>query len=1231
MREHEAKNLLNNTFNQEFKIANFSQFVKELFNEIDIAIEDKTPFIGKQYRDHIADLKKLGEFWDSNRKKIEILAVKLGKPTSLDRARTMQRNFIANWLGKIDAEGALVGFYDDDHLDWRFSFVKMEYSLVRDEEGKVKLAKKLTPAKRYSYLVGINEPNHTCRSQFLNLVKNELSNPTLPDIEQAFSIETVTKEFFEKYKELVIDLKESIEKVVDQDEKIKIEFEDKMIKPIDFAKKLLGQIVFLYFLQKKGWLGVKKGNEWGTGPHNFLRRLFGDKKRDIEPIVSYDNFFNEILEPLFYDALSNPRPGDDGYYVHFHCKIPFLNGGLFEPLNDYDWAGTDILIDNDVFEKILKVFDRFNFTVKEDEPLDKEVAVDPEMLGKVFENLIEVKERKDKGAFYTPREIVHYMCQQSLINYLDTNTDIKREDLETFIQYGDLALEHVIKDLEQQKTYNGQSYVDDEYLIPDSISYNFRKIDRLLKNIKIVDPAVGSGAFPVGMMNEIVKARSILTIYFSGEEQKERTNYNFKRETIAHSLYGVDIDQSGVEIAKLRFWLSLIVDETDMSRIKPLPNLDHKVMCGNSLLEEFEGIKLFDEKLLGAVKKDKQDELKELDEQILDLKDHLSQVKSVEFEKRKSIADEIKRLKRKREKVAKQAATESTEQISLGITESEKKIKTLKALQKRYFNEQNRKSKRKLRSQIDQLEWELIETTLKEQNQEEALEKLERYKRTKVKPFFLWKLYFAEVFQRQNPGFDVVIANPPYVGEKGHKEMFREIKRGFLGKFHQGRVDLFYFFFHLAFEISRDKSQIAFITTNYYPTATSGNKLREDFKERSTVRRLINFNELRIFQSALGQHNMITIVSKENNLNYKAKNCITDRRGLANSDILNSILGWKDKKTKYYEVPQNELYEGDLKYIRLQGTSSESTDETLKVLRKIIDNTQNNLSDFCYIHQGLKTNGDRVTNRHLKLYPQLLENGIKKGEGVFIINKNNKLLKFLNDNEKKFIKPLFKNSDIKSYYTKKVPSEFVIFVTKENYINEVDHPNLINHLNKYKPIIRNRAEVEPEGRIPLYSLTRPRKEYMFPSDKIVAPYKSRGNIFGYNDYEWYASGDVYYINKKRNNQNIKYILSLLNSKLYGVWLYKKGKRKGDLIELYQKPLSEIPIKEISSEKQQPFIDLVDQILSITKDDDYLDNSDKQERVKKLEEKIDSLVYDLYNLTPDEIKIVEDFINEKNKD
>src|SRR3989344_1085626 len=692
MNDKEAIRLLNDTFNNEFDLRKFTNFLNELFNGF--YPQDKSIVAHKEYEQNIISIKKIGNFRQKD-KSMEILVIKLRKGISLDKARTMQRNVVAKLLRNFNIDSALVAFISEDSPDWRFSFIKMDYKLA--EDGKV--SEELTPARRYSFLVGPNEPNHTCRKQFLELIKNEKQKPSIEEIESAFSIERVTREFFEKYKNLYFKLKENLDKLVKKDKSLREEFEDKEISTVDFSKKLLGQIVFLYFLQKKGWLGIQRDKErkfeqWGQGPKNFIKELFERAKQENK------NFFNDFLEPLFYEALAEDRRANDNYYSRFECKIPFLNGGLFEPINGYNWGETDLLLDNSIFENILNIFDRYNFTIKEDEPLEKEVAIDPKMLGKVFENLIEENIRKGQGAYYTPREIVHYMCQQSLINYLETNTGILREDIEKFIQLGDFAIDILVKEKENMKRY-GKSYVsDEEHKLPKSIRENYQMIDDLFKNIKIVDPAVGSGAFPVGMMNEIVKARSILSIFFSDSEQKERTNYSLKREVIENCLYGVDIDSSAVDIAKLRFWLSLIVDELDMKNIQPLPNLDHKIMCGNSLLEEFGGVKLFDDKLLGEVKKDYSFELNQIDAEIAKLNQELHQIHTGKIKnnngRSKEIVNEIKKLHKKKEQIL-SAPKEQVQQSTIGdslqkrIKESQKKLKELKDLQQKFFNEQNRK------------------------------------------------------------------------------------------------------------------------------------------------------------------------------------------------------------------------------------------------------------------------------------------------------------------------------------------------------------------------------------------------------------------------------------------------------------------------------------------------------------------------------------------------------------
>lgn len=867
MNKDQAKKLLDETFNHEFDQQKFSKFLTELFNGF--RIENRGLGVSKEYAEYISEFRKLGEYNDG-KKSMEVLVVKLKKSNSLERARTMQRNFIAKWLsmGYEEKDGALVAFYGDDPYDWRFSFIKMDYRLVEKEDGKIKTEKELTPAKRYSFLVGVNEPNHTCRSQFLDLVIEEKEKPSLQEIENAFSIEKVTKEFFLEYKELFSKLAESLEKVFKRDDYVKKEFEEKNISVRDFSKKLLGQIVFIYFLQKKGWLGVEKDEagrfrEWGTGPKNFLKRLF-DKK-----IVDYTNFFNDILEPLFYEALAKER--DDDYYSRFKCKIPFLNGGLFEPINSYDWTKTEILLDNSIFKDILETFDKYNFTIKEDEPLEKEVAVDPEMLGKVFESLLDVNDRKSKGAFYTPREIVHYMCQQSLINYLETNSKLPKKDIEFFIQKGEFALD-------QLRRAQIDGYAKKEFILPESIRKEAQLLDDLLRNIKIIDPAVGSGAFPVGMMNEIVRARTILTHFF--KDKSIRTDYNLKRETIENCLYGVDVESSAVEITKLRFWLSLIVDELDMKNIKPLPNLDNKIMCGNSLVEEFEGVKLY--KDITESSGDKQVTLDSL------------------FEKKRK--------------------------------ESEKKLSRLRELQKEFFSEQNRKRKNELREEIDKIEWEFIEETLKEQGNEEAMEKLKQYKKNKSKPFFLWKLYFSDVFNKENPGFDIVIGNPPYIDYRKIDDSTKQGLNDFVSYQITKTGSIYVYFIELGIKILKKNGTLVFINPYQYLTADSGYGIRKFVIDNYQISRIVDVSNIRVFAEA-STYTCINFFLKK----YDEENALEIVRCSTLNEIGKEGFFIKQEDTKLDSYRINIA-------------------EDSKIITKL-SNTEKHLVDYCDIFCGTSSGG----------------------------------------------------------------------------------------------------------------------------------------------------------------------------------------------------------------------------------------------------------------------------------
>ena len=617
--------IVKDTFNKEYNEDDFRIFISELLPNADLSSEIEHRIqLPQTYNDFIRSAKRIAKYnyisQEYNEEKVlDVLVVKLKKATSIDRARTAQRNFIARYLNgsrSYQKDAALVAFISEDENgnispDWRFSLIQMNYvtEIIEDANGKKKrkTSVELTPAKRFSFLVGANEDTHTTQAQFKDCLDKASNNEkiTIEDLVSAFDIEKVSKEFFEKYKNLYIKLKAELLKLKDIDKEVYKDFNKHNINIDDFAKKTLGQLVFLYFIQKKGWLGVKKDENWGQGDKKFLRNLFNKK------YCEYDNFFNDVLEHLFYEALATDR-GVGAWFDKLNCRIPFLNGGLFEPVNGYEYQKTNLTIDNNLFKEIFDTFDLYNFTVKEDEPLEKEVAIDPEMLGKVFENLLPENIRKGNGAFYTPREIVHYMCQESLINYLYNNINIKEVPLTAEEKEQQLKLIKTKKEKEQLKLTKEVleeiiSKDDISYLIkkgdsiysnkdvnaelPESIKKNAKIIDDALSDIKVCDPAIGSGAFPVGMMNEIVRARAALNDVLN---IPDRPTYALKRNAIENSIYGVDIDGGAIEIAKLRFWLSLVVDEEDVKNIKPLPNLDYKIMQGNSLITSYYGID-FDE------------------------------------------------------------------------------------------------------------------------------------------------------------------------------------------------------------------------------------------------------------------------------------------------------------------------------------------------------------------------------------------------------------------------------------------------------------------------------------------------------------------------------------------------------------------------------------------------------------------------------------------------------------
>ena len=479
--------------------------------------------------------------------------IELQDNVALKRSRVNIQNCVRKVM-ENDSNALIFFHFTDNAKEWRVSYVNKADSL-----------KNSTSAKRYTYLCG---PEHSCRTiaerfstlEGLSTIKDE-------NMLEAFAVAPLSDDFFNEYRKHYADLVEYISGkrfikkggkfVEEKTKKAASEFansfngDDKAVR--DFVKKMLGRLVFLQFLQKKGWLGVPKNAKWGTGDKNFIYNLF----KNADDFVKND-FLEQALEPLFFKSLNCDR-GEEAIAPKAVCniyrseiRIPYLNGGLFE---EDELDKKRVKFKKEHFESIFEFFNQYNFTIDETDPDDVEIGVDPEMLGKIFENLLE--DNKDKGAFYTPKEIVQYMCRESLIAYLETET-VKHDETASKDKIRNFVLNH------EASSFSEKEKAD---------------ILKALIDVKICDPAVGSGAFPMGMLNELLPCVQILT----GEA---KTRVELKKHIVKNNIYGVDIEKGAVDIARLRFWLAIIVDEEEPL---PLPNLDYKIMQGNSLLESFEG------------------------------------------------------------------------------------------------------------------------------------------------------------------------------------------------------------------------------------------------------------------------------------------------------------------------------------------------------------------------------------------------------------------------------------------------------------------------------------------------------------------------------------------------------------------------------------------------------------------------------------------------------------------
>ncbi|MBV5299763.1 MAG: Eco57I restriction-modification methylase domain-containing protein [Rhodoferax sp.] len=1138
------------TFKAAFDKLRFRNFINELCNGFDEG-KARLMSVPDAFAPHVKSCQRLGTFESAEGEKADVLVVQLTDSFKLERSRTALRDFVAHKLKRGDSykEAGLVAFVAPDAQSWRFSFVRMDYATRRDPDtGKIKLEERLTPARRHSYLVGLNEECHTAQSRFLALLQNTTDRPTLAQIEAAFSVESVTKEFFAEYVRLFEATHAALLALIEKDPILRADFEARHVNSADFTKKLLGQIVFLTFVQKKGWLGVHKGGQWGDGPRHFLRQL---ATRAIE---NQQNLFNDVLEPLFYDTLATDR-GAAAWCEPFQCRIPFLNGGLFEPLAGYDWKNTHITLPNSLFTNtdankagdtgtgILDVFDRYNFTVMEDEPLEKEVAIDPEMLGRVFENLIEENRRKGLGAFYTPREIVHYMCQESLINYLDTGLNhglqpigIAQLQLHTtpplfvdsdespapatgqleflepasqvLVPRADLA--QWIAQSEQFAHYAAAIAAGthgEHYPKPSAAIRRYAvEIDALLRDITACDPAVGSGAFLVGMMNEIVRARLALTPYFT--DQAERSAYHFKRRAIEHSLYGVDIDAGAVEIAKLRLWLSLVVDVEDVQTIRPLPNLDYKIVVGNSLL----GV----EKTLF----------------------------------------------------------------------NQDAFKKLELLKPQFFNASDRVKKLGFKKQINELIYSL----------------------TQGREVFDYEIYFSEVFHAKG-GFDVVIANPPYLRVQGVQETQPELipfyKKTYSAA--QGSFDLYGLFIERGYRLLHPQGHLSYIVPHKFFQATFAKGLRELLNQAKALQQIVRFGAAQIFESAttytcllfLSQVKQSSFTLHEvNNLNGDDRVLSAIQRGLTHDGYESARQSQPTTDDWDFHIGQGGLL---LEKLAQQGVTL--GDITRKIFQGIATS-----ADKIYVLRLLREDGEVLTCYSKQLEAEIhIERGLVK---PFLMGKN----------VHRYEPPDVKNVVIFPYEIKDGSASLMI----QSKIKK-DFPL------GWKYLIKTRVDLEAREKNRMigenfYAYIYPKNLTEFESIKILTPEIASGcQLTVDSEGTLYHTTKVYsfVFNQKVSNDPM-YLLGVMNSPVLWYFLKSTGYvLRGGYYTFKTDYLRPFPIA-CSLSKKPPTATQESEIVALVKTRLALGKTSEENTVEieKVENLINAAVYCLYNLTPAEIALVE---------
>ena len=802
----EAEEILRKEYHRD----NFTIILKDVLLPDFMAQEHPVQYNGDLFKEVV-------ELGFSDKCDVQIYEVTLKEESQKRRVAITQEMF--KILRGQGVNNAVVAFVNCNTMNYRISLLTSKYEFDGD-----KIVKTLSNPRRYSYSLGFGTKTKTAYNFLISKGKVD----SLEELTQRFSVEVVNKQFYNEIALCFTKLIGGQRGTIKYKRMMDIVGNITPNKYAEFGVRLIGRIMFCWFLKEK------KSKE---GLPLIPEDVFSQKT-----IEESTNYYHDTMEPLFFELLNTKMARRKGKYgqEERYSRIPYLNGGLFSPHADdhYKYSPSTesgqygvVTIANEWFGDLFDVLGQYNFTVDENTSYDIELSIDPEMLGRIFENLLaeinpETGEnaKKSTGSFYTPRDIVDFMVDNSLSEYLKNRTAVSREKLDALISYSK----------------------EDEDAAQFSLNEK-KEIINALYAVTVLDPACGSGAFPIGMLQKIVyilqeidpdatlwfdKATENVSVLLKREFEKKFTSgsldYIRKLSVIQNSIFGVDIQPIAVEIARLRCFLSLVIEEIvhddEPNRgINPLPNLDFKFIIANSLLG------LPNESMVN---------------------------KNV-----------------------------SAGQISM--FENEDHIAQLRNVREVYFGESDIDEKRELKLQFAEIQKEMFKQTIQAYNKQAS----ERYRAlSEWAPFDnkATNWFDAEWMFGIKDGFDIVIGNPPYIQLQKAVSEYKDEKVGNLYANSNYATftktgDIYCLFYEAGYNLLKANGILAYITSNKWMRAGYGKFLRQFLADHTNPLLLIDFAGSKIFESATVDVNILIYEKSRNEGNTLA--CIATEESRGNLSV----------------------------------------------------------------------------------------------------------------------------------------------------------------------------------------------------------------------------------------------------------------------------------------------------------------------------------------------------------